>query len=132
MPEAATATSPRKAGGRPRQYADQGAFEALVGRVSVLEVRGPAIPVLGDVAPPVADDTDKRFVGDCITALIASGRFSGGDADLAPISSVVNALVITRDLILANLGTQRERVMRHLREEGYLSHFGIEPEERAA
>ena len=108
-------------GGRPRQYASQGAVEALMGRVSVLEVRP---RVAGEAAPaPAGDDTDRRFVGDAIVALLPI--IGAGDADLGPMASTVEALVIARDLILANLGSRRDARIKHLRENGYLGWAGI-------
>ena len=131
MPEAAVAARVAPKGGRPRLYADQSALEALMGRVATLEVSRPCVTeggAPGQTLSVVGANDDKRFVEECIVALISAGVFTGGDGDLAAISGVVGAMVLCRDLVLGNLGTQRDQRFAQLREGGYLKCFGILPQ----
>jgi hypothetical protein len=132
MPETAEAPTKKAPGGRPRLYADQGALEALMGRVALLEV-GPRRIESGGVPAALAPDdaADRKFIGDCIVALIASGRYSGGDGDLPGMYAVASAMLISRDLIATSIGTLRESRFRTLRENGSLGWAGIHPESEA-
>lgn len=114
----------RAVGGRPRMYASQQAFDDLMGRVAVLEVQPKGAIVSGGVPAPVSAGDDKRFVEDAIVALLPI--IGAGDGDLAPMAATINALLIARDLILANMGTVRDAKMRQLRENGYLGWAGIQ------
>ena len=126
MPDAATEARPSRStpakGGRPRIYASQSEVDDLKGRLAMIEVR----PV--GVAAPVSAPDDRAFVENAMTSLIAAGVFTGGDSDLAPMSAVVTALVVTRDLILANIGIEKERRIATLKANGYLGWAGISPE----
>ena len=129
MSDAAVAARVAPKGGRPRLYADQSALEALMGRVSILEATAPpATEGVITVSPSDGADLDKKFIGDCIVALIASGRYSGGDGDLPGMYAVSSAMVIARDLMCANIGALREQRIRELRGNCSLGWAGIHPQ----
>lgn len=111
--------------GRPRLYASQEEFDALKGQVASLTLIRPAT---GDAPIPPATSADQRFVEECMIAIVSANVIGVGDADLAPLAATVQALVVARDAILANLGADRARRIKQLKEGGYLSWAGVGPE----